>query len=222
MSTSGRAPDVVLFQEVFSRAAVRAVLDSGYPDVIGGPRRTQCAIERAAAVRPGKRRPTKGELGIRFTGAGLVIASRYQVITATSDAYSRRTCAGFDCLANKGVVIARIQIPGAPVPIDIANTHMNAQMASKVRPERHLAAHRFQVQELDLFLQHHHDPAGPLTLGGDFNMRGSADRFDFFRSQISLRPVGQDARSWHRSSSPAAATPFRKDRHGPTGIAYLV
>lgn len=195
LNDSGHAPDVVLFQEVFSRAAVRAVFNSGYPDVVGGPKRIQPAIDKVAAIRPGKRRPTKGELGIRFTGSGLVIASRYPVIATVSDAYSRRTCAGLDCLANKGVVMARIQIPGVPVPIDIANTHMNAQKASKVRPERHLAAHRSQAQELDLFLKRHHNLASPLVLGGDFNMRNSPDRFDFFRAQVPLRLVHEQCPS---------------------------
>ncbi|MFZ2997014.1 endonuclease/exonuclease/phosphatase family protein [Sphingobium sp.] len=195
LNLTGNAPDVVLFQEVFSPSARTAVKESGYPALAGGPKRTAAAEDRVEAVRAGKRRPTKGELGIRFTGSGLVIASRYPITEVYSDPYSRRTCAGFDCLSNKGVMLVRIAVPGVPKPIDIANTHMNAQKASKVRPERHLAAHRFQSQELELFLWRHHDQANPLILGGDFNMRRSRERFDLFQSHIPLRLVHEQCLS---------------------------
>lgn len=186
----GRAPDIVLFQEVFSGAAVRAVKDSAYPYMIGGPARTSRATDIAPdARREGKVRPTKGEIGFRFTGSGLVIASRWPVTLAVRDAYSRKTCAGFDCLANKGVVLVRVTVPGVPVPVEFADTHMNAQRASKVRLERHRAAHRFQSEELALFLERHHDPQAPLILGGDFNMRRSHERYDAFRSRIAFGQV---------------------------------
>jgi len=190
LRSQGRAPDVVLFQEVFSGAAVRAVKDSGYPYMIGGPLRTSSSADTAAdARREGRPRPTKGEIGFRFTGSGLVIASRWPVTFAVRDAYSRKTCAGFDCLSNKGVVLVRIAVPGVPAPVEIADTHMNAQKASKVSLERHRAAHRYQSEELALFLERHHAPHAPLILGGDFNMRRSTERFAAFRSRIPFAQV---------------------------------
>ena len=190
LRSQGRAPDVVLFQEVFSRAAVRAVKDSGYPYMIGGPSRTSSSTDTVAdARRKGRPRPTKGEIGFRFIGSGLVIASRWPVTFAVRDAYSRKTCAGFDCLSNKGVVLVRIALPGVPTPVEIADTHMNAQKASKVSTERHRAAHRYQSEELALFLERHHAPQAPLILGGDFNMRRSMERFAAFRSRIPFAQV---------------------------------
>jgi endonuclease/exonuclease/phosphatase family metal-dependent hydrolase len=189
LRATGRAPDVVLFQEVFSRAAIRAVKESGYPIIVGGPARTRSSRDSADAVRKGRRRPTKGELGIRFTGSGLAIASRYPLTITALDAYSRKTCAGFDCLSNKGAMLIRIEIPGVPQPVEVANTHMNAQKASKVKLERHLAAHRYQAQELAMFLERHHSPEAPLVLGGDFNMRRSPDRYNTFAERIPLEQV---------------------------------
>lgn len=179
----GRAPDVVLFQEVFSPAAIRAVQESGYPVIVGGPSRTRSSRDSANAKREGRRRPTKGELGVRFTGSGLVIASRYPISVKAMDAYSRKTCAGIDCLSNKGVMLIRIMVPGVPAPVEIANTHMNARKASKVRPKRHLAAHRFQTEELAMFIERHHSPDAPLVLGGDFNMRRSPNAMRCFQER---------------------------------------
>lgn len=189
LNASGEAPDVVLFQEVFSRSAIRSVKGSGYRVMVGGPTRTQTSKMRVAAKRAGRVRPTKGELGIRLTGSGLVIASRYPVIATEMDAYSRKTCAGFDCLSNKGVLLVRIAVPGVPTPVDIVNTHMNSQRASKVRLERHLTAHRFQTEELAMFLRRYSAPDAPLILGGDFNMRRSQDRHDAFAAKLPLAEV---------------------------------
>lgn len=189
LRASGHAPDVVLFQEVFSGSAIRAVKDSGYPVIVGGPSRTRASRDSIEGRKPGRARPTKGELGIRFTGSGLVIASRYPVMVTARDVYSRNACAGIDCLSNKGVMLIRIAIPGVPAPVEIANTHMNAQKASKVKVRRHLAAHGYQVEELALFLRRHHTPDAPRILAGDFNMRRSQDRFTTFAGQIPLDQV---------------------------------
>lgn len=189
LNASDDAPDLILFQEVFSRAAIRSVKASGYPYMAGGPSRTQRSIDRTQVKKPGKPPLLKGELGIRFAGSGLVIASRYPILAIMSDPYSRKTCAGFDCLSNKGVMMVRVAVPGLPSPVDIASTHMNAQRASKVREGRHLAAHQAQVKELRLFLDRYHRPSNPLILGGDFNMRGSAARFDTFRRYVPMTLV---------------------------------
>ncbi|MET0248543.1 MAG: endonuclease/exonuclease/phosphatase family protein [Sphingobium sp.] len=189
LNASGHAPDLVLFQEAFSSAAIRSVKASGYPYMAGGPSRTQRSIDRTRVKKPGKPPLLKGELGIRFAGSGLVIASRYPILAIMSDPYSRKTCAGFDCLSNKGVMMVRVAIPGLPSPVDIASTHMNAQRASKVREGRHLAAHQAQVKELRMFLDRYHRPSNPLILGGDFNMRGSTARFDTFRRYVPMALV---------------------------------
>lgn len=190
----GDAPDIVLFQEAFSPAARQAVARTGYPAIVRGPSRKARGIYSVGTKLPGRSRVAKGELGVKLMSSGLIIASRLPIVETISDAYSRRSCAGFDCLANKGVVLVRISIPGAPAPIDIANTHMNARGASKVAPERHLASHRAQTRELAQFLQDHHNPRNALILAGDFNIARSADRFSSFRAHHPMQIVHEYCR----------------------------
>lgn len=176
---SGDGPDIVLFQEVFSRSAKAAVRDAGYPRLLRGPGRKQ----RRDLPREGARKGHKlgkGELGVKLVGSGLAIASIYPVRGQAAEPYSRRACAGLDCLSNKGAQFVKIDIPGAPDPLEIFNTHMNAQGSSGVGIKRHLAAHNAQVLELRRFIDEHRDPKAPALLGGDFNMRQSEVRFDAF------------------------------------------
>ena len=177
---AGTAPDIVLFQEAFSGAAAKAVETARYPALASGPGRTQRRTLDAAGTVPGSRKWRKGEIGIRLLSSGLVIASRYPIVTHMSEPFSRRSCAGFDCLSNKGVLHARVAIPGVPDPIDIFNTHMNAQRASGVPRARHTPAHNSQAEELATFLEARRAPEKPAIFGGDFNMRRSLPRFDTF------------------------------------------
>jgi len=178
---SGDAPDVVLFQEVFSGAAAKGVTNADYPALVAGPTRKQRSVYTAEAELPGRAKPRKGEIGLRFMTSGLAIASRYPIAASKSDPFSRSTCAGFDCLANKGVLFARIAIPGVPVPVEVFNTHMNAQSASGVKPERHLASHNAQAVELTRFARSIWDRRNPIIFGGDFNMKQAPERYEVFR-----------------------------------------
>lgn len=177
---SGDAPDVVLFQEMFSGSAAKAVTGAGYPALVAGPARKQRSTYTADMELPGRAKPRKGEIGLRFMTSGLAIASRYPIAESTSEPFSRSTCAGFDCLANKGILFARIAMPGVPVPIDVFNTHMNAQSASGVKPERHLASHNAQAVELAHFTRSTWDRRNPIIFGGDFNMKQAPERYDVF------------------------------------------
>lgn len=55
---------------------------------------------------------------------GLLLLSRHPLIARHQTIY--RHCRGEDCLANKGVLHARIQVPGQPIPYDIFLTHLQA------------------------------------------------------------------------------------------------
>ena len=116
MHEDGTAPDIVLFQEMFSSAAKKAVAASGYGAIAPGPRRVSSPEDGPERKLSGKAKPLKGELGLRVLGSGLSIASRYPIIERDREAYGRRACAGFDCLANKGIMMARIYLPQVPVP----------------------------------------------------------------------------------------------------------
>ena len=189
MRASGTGPDIVLFQEMFSGGAKNAVLSSGYPAIAPGPRRTTRAFESTREKLPGKSKIKRGEIGVHFQGSGLAIASRYPIVATDLRAYGTRSCAGLDCLANKGIMLARVAIPGLPTPIDIYNTHMNSRGASKAPAKRNLAAHDRQALEASEFIDNTHDDAFPVVLGGDFNMRHSEPRWENFSKYQSLTLV---------------------------------
>jgi endonuclease/exonuclease/phosphatase family metal-dependent hydrolase len=177
LQAEGRGPDVVLFQEMFSRSAVSVIAATDYPALVGGPPRTQRSNFRSDIQLPGKANPRRGEMGFRLLTGGLAIASRYPITASLSEAYARASCAGFDCLSNKGILLAHVALPGVPAPVELFNTHMNSQAASRVAPERHLAAHNAQTGELVRFVHAWWDRRDPVILGGDFNMRGAPRRF---------------------------------------------
>ena len=179
MHAAGTAPDVVLFQEMFSPAAKRAVAASGYPAIVPGPRRTDSPAAANGRM-PGTAKPLKGEVGLRLLGGGLAIASRYPIVATETDAFGRRACAGLDCLANKGVMLARVHLPGVPGPIDIYNTHMNSREASGVAETRNLEAHARQALAASDFIARTQAPESALIFGGDFNMRHSEARWEGF------------------------------------------
>lgn len=182
MKARGDAPDVVMVQEMFSKAAVRAVTGIGYPNMVSGPSRTQRKSLPGADRMGGPYRWKKGELGIHMVGSGLAILSRYPILETRSEPFGRRRCAGLDCLSNKGVLYARVAIPGVPGAINLFNTHLNSQRSSRVSPKRHARAHRLQVDELGAFIFAVGDQNVPTILGGDFNMKDSAIRFERFRN----------------------------------------
>jgi endonuclease/exonuclease/phosphatase family metal-dependent hydrolase len=188
---SGRGPDVVMFQEMFSGAAKKAVGATGYPAIVTGPRRTTQPPASTEEALPGKAKLKRGEIGAHFTGSGLAIASRYPITHVDKRPYGRKSCAGMDCLANKGIVLARIAIPGVPTPIDLYDTHMNSRGASRAPAARNLEAHDRQSLEASAFIDETHEDAYPLVFGGDFNMRKSEERWENFSRYQSLSLVHQ-------------------------------
>lgn len=180
---AGHAPDIVMLQETFTKRANAIGVRAGYLNVIPGPL-TKDLREAAPAAIPRDfikaRRLLKGERSGKRLGSGLHILSEFPVMSVAREPFSRHACAGFDCLANKGVMLARIWIPGMPTPVDLFTTHMNSQRASKVDLQRAHAAHRFQTDESAAFLNRTREGRNPLIFGGDFNMRRAPDRLDHF------------------------------------------
>ena len=186
---AGTAPDVVMFQEVFSRRARGAVLAAGYPSLAPGPSAGQHQASAASPRLPGRSNPRKGELGLKFASSGLVIAAEYPFVEMQAVPFRRGSCAGMDCLANKGIAFARMAIPGLPAPVDLYTTHMNSTGASRVPERRHLAAHNKQAREIADYVGLNSPPSLPVLFGGDFNMRGEPDRFEHFIRLHRLRLV---------------------------------
>ena len=185
----GEAPDVVMFQEIFSRSARRAVQATGYPTLAPGPNAGHRPPSSSGPKLPGRRKPRKGELSLKLASSGLVIGTEFPLIARHAQPFGRTSCAGFDCLSNKGLVLARIAIPGLPGPLDLYNTHMNSARASGVAEARHLAAHARQAVEIGRYLSDQTPPWIPVIFAGDFNMRAAPTRFEAFEAVHGMKLV---------------------------------
>jgi endonuclease/exonuclease/phosphatase family metal-dependent hydrolase len=111
--------------------------------------------------------------------SGLLLLSDFPVTGVHRLSYPAFACAGIDCMANKGALLATVEIPGAPAPVDIVTTHLNSRHHARVADSRSLYAYSRQVGLLAQFIAANHDPSHPLIVGGDFNVgrapaRGSA------------------------------------------------
>ncbi|WP_146151105.1 endonuclease/exonuclease/phosphatase family protein [Allosphingosinicella deserti] len=179
LRAAGRQPRVVLLQEAFTDTAKRIGRDSGYRHSAFGP-----GLEGPATGRPalaekaflGSANPLKGEGIGKITDSGLQILSDYPILDVRTAAFSATACAGYDCLANKGMVAVLIAVPGRATPVAIINTHLNARKASGVSPERALEAYRRQFEELDRFRARVVPRGVPTIIAGDLNVGRSPER----------------------------------------------
>ncbi len=169
----GAAPRIVLLQEAFTPAALAMAADAGYPYIARGPDDRQSV---GGAHRPDGGDWWHGETEGKFVGSGLLIASDYPIVAVRRLAFSATACAGYDCLANKGVLMIRVMPPGTDQPVDILDTHLNSRGASGVNDARSDYAYERQLEELGRFVRAVHDPEVPLIAGGDFNMGRSPRR----------------------------------------------
>ena len=178
MRRKGRQPDIVLIQEGFVGEAADLAKIRGNEYWAQGPGRDE-APKGAPPVEPGGFRPNRylplGEGWGKFASAGLHILSDAPIVDVETAAF--HYCAGLDCLANKGVMLARIAIPGVPGGVDVVNTHLNSQGSSKVPTSRSLKAHNLQVDEVLSFIADHRDARAPMLVGGDFNTKQAPARY---------------------------------------------
>jgi endonuclease/exonuclease/phosphatase family metal-dependent hydrolase len=213
MQAKGEAPDVVLIQEGFRDEVWDLIDESGYPYVARGPRKGQrdpnvfAKNERPDFRRVKYRR--KGEGLGKWGSSGLWVLSNHPIEWVKSHAY--RYCAGLDCLANKGVMLTAINVPGLPVPVEIADTHLNSKGASGVPRKRATAAHHLQADELKRFMQADRTPGAPLIVGGDFNVMHSPERFDHVMSDYPFEVVSR----WCHERPKACETQISYDGDAP-------
>jgi endonuclease/exonuclease/phosphatase family metal-dependent hydrolase len=170
----GRQPDVVLIQEGFRGEIADLVRESGYRYWAQGPSRSERAAGEAPEAARGRDLHIGEGLG-KFVGAGLHVLSDAPIVDVKSAAY--RSCAGYDCLANKGAMLVRLAPKGAPMTVDIVNTHMNSRRASKAPAARALSAHNDQTRELIDFINAYHEAGAPMLVGGDFNVKNAPQRY---------------------------------------------
>ena len=196
MRIKGIQPHLVLLQEAFTNDAKAIGVEAGYPFAVTGPAR-----EDRSEIRPdlSQERYTrdshwmKGEGDGTIEDSGLVILSDYPVVDVQRTPYSRFACAGFDCLANKGILLIKVAVPGLSEPLTIVDTHMNSRGASGVRRSRADLAFAWQAVQLRDFVDANVPSSGPSVLAGDLNVGTAGYRQSIIGSTNPALKGGIDA-----------------------------
>jgi endonuclease/exonuclease/phosphatase family metal-dependent hydrolase len=199
MRRTGSQPSVVALQEAFSSSARQIGQQAGYRYIVDGP---TSADRSAMAMTADDRKFASGASWFNgetlgpLEGSGLQILSDYPILAVRRAVFPRFACAGYDCLANKGVLLVTVKIPGQALPVEIATAHMNSRGASGVGDDRTGYAYQRQVDALGAFFRANSNPALPLVFAGDFNVGKALSR------QIALR---SRAGNWSRPPVTALA-----------------
>ncbi len=179
LRAQGKQPHVVLLQEAFSDGARGIGQAAGYRHIVDGPASTSLnpAQPRSGdAAFLSDARWLKGEGQGKWAGSGLQILSDYPILSVTRAPFPQFACAGFDCLANKGMVAVTVAVPGMASPVAIIDLHLNSRKASGVEDARSFYAYRLQVDALEQFVARTVPAHMPLIISGDFNIGKSQER----------------------------------------------
>ncbi len=190
MRAVGRQPSIVVLQEAFTHVTKGIGVEGGYRYAVFGPPVPR-GSEGASAIVTAIRSLLGGDAE-KVVDSGLAVFSDYPIRAAHRFAFA--DCVGYDCLANKGAVLARIAMPGGDV--DVVTTHLNSKRASGVDWPSSISAYERQVDALGAFLARAHDPRLPLVVAGDFNVgRATARRaYLLMRSAKWSGPLRQPVR----------------------------
>lgn len=180
MRLSGSGPDVVVLQEAFSSEARAIATRAGYAYVVYGPGSADQAPAYAESSMA-DRYPWKGEGLGAYVSSGLVLMSDHPITNIRRAAFPRTACAGYDCLANKGVLLARIDVPGLALPVEMMTAHMNSRIPTRTPIAHANQAFDRQMAALDRFVAANADPRLPMIFGGDLNLDADPQRIAALR-----------------------------------------
>lgn len=192
---AGLGPDILILHKAFTPEASRIAGAASYASIVPGP-----ALGQQRKLPPAKPPAGyadgahwwKGEGIGKWLDGGLYVATDLPVAATTSEAFGADSCAGYDCLSNKGALLAALQLPGAPEPLYLFNTHRNSREPAKVGIARAEASHRLQTQENDAFLSAVPADAAMIA-AGDFNNYRAGDRSGRFANDPAFRLAGKGA-----------------------------
>jgi endonuclease/exonuclease/phosphatase family metal-dependent hydrolase len=177
MRSQGIQPHIVVLQETFTQDAKRIGALAGYANVTFGSTIAPATRRSPLGVKFGDEAQTiKGEGVGAVLDSGLTILSDYPIVKTARLAFPAGACAGFDCLAAKGVLVAWVKLPGNARPLAIVNTHLNSGRAALVPTERSNKAHVWQVGAIRAFLAKTISKDTPVIFGGDFNIGDYPER----------------------------------------------
>lgn len=135
-------PGIVVLQEAFNSGTKQLLAAANFPYVAKGP-----------------------GAGSQFGfDSGLYVLSRYPIMEEKTAAFGPDLCLRWDCFANKGVQLVRLQVPGLPLPLEVYNTHLQAGREDMPTRER-------QAEVLVKFFHQQHRLGSPVIFAGDFNFR---------------------------------------------------
>ena len=132
-------PDVIVFEEAFDGAAIRAMrkrLKAVYPYIAGSDNRKVVSYKRAG---------------------GVLIFSKYPLKELESIKYTE--CSGADCLGNKGAILVEVEHPVQK--FQLLGTHMQAGHKVEIKQS--------QYAEAAALIERHTQPGVPQFIAGDFN-----------------------------------------------------
>ena len=183
-------PQVVAVQEAFGSAQKRIGGDAGYRYAAFGPARAQAGAGPANADDRRFRAAAtvwRGEGGLRVEDSGLAVFSDYPIVWARRVAFPDYACAGWDCLANKGMLAVAVRLPGQAQPVILVDTHLNSNAASGTGTSRSFYAYRRQVDALGAFAAELRATGDPVILAGDFNVGRDGSRSSYLARALLTR-----------------------------------
>ena len=172
MRRHGTQPHLVLLQEAFTSDAKAIGRIGGYHFAANGPQTDAVSQSRTEPLGESFARNSswlKGETEGKWLDSGLVLLSDYPIVSVKRYAFPYGACAGFDCLAAKGVLLARVRIPGIAQPLTIASTHLNSRRHAGVPRARADKAFAWQLDAATAFVDANVSRDEPIVFGGDFN-----------------------------------------------------
>ena len=175
----GRQPHLVLLQEAFTSDAKQIGVTGGYRFVADGPDVDAIAQENTEPLGDRFARNSswlKGETEGKWLDSGLVLLSDYPLSSVKRFAFPDGACAGFDCLAAKGVMVAEVQLPGDRRHIAVAVTHLNSRHHTGVSGARANRAFKWQIDAARAFVAENTSHTEPVIFAGDFNFGRDRDR----------------------------------------------
>jgi endonuclease/exonuclease/phosphatase family metal-dependent hydrolase len=192
MRAAGTAPHVLVVQEAFTDAARAIGDDAGYAYQSFGPDADTDAKIKSTQPMPqllAERRLLKGEGLGKILGSGLAIFSDVPIIASHHAAFAADDCASSDCLANKGILLTHLTLPGMAGGLDIATTHMNSYKDAGKPYTRSLIAHQRQSDIIAAFLARQSRADAPLIFAGDFNAAESTARHSYLAQRLQQQEV---------------------------------
>jgi endonuclease/exonuclease/phosphatase family metal-dependent hydrolase len=189
LRAEGRQPHVIVLQEAFSADAKAISTQAGYRYAVDGPSAAMAGAQPASVADrrfAGEASLLRGERSGKWADSGLRIASDYPILSVRRMAYPAYACAGFDCLANKGVLAVLIRVPGVTEPVAVVATHLNSRLASHASPARSLYAYQRQVDALGAFVRKVVPSVYPFVLAGDLNVGRYMDRRSYLIRNTAL------------------------------------